>query len=907
LRCTSDERYTKTISVDSRPYVENVERSIATFVYVFETGIVEDDSALKTQIFISYSSNDQSIAEKICALLESDGIGCWIAPRDVLPGSIYAEELIKAIDNSDALVLLCSRHTSDSVHVRSEVEHAFSHRKVIFPVRLEDVELGKALEYFLGSSHWLVAWDAPLEACVKHLAESIRKVLNTSVGVQLLETNIEPEEAVAGPPREGHMERSNNLPAQTTRLIGRENAVEEVVRLLKREDVRLVTLTGPGGTGKTRLGLQVAAELIDEYANGVFFVPLAPISDTNLIISTIAQILGVHNVSGGSIDISLKNFLRYKQILLLLDNFEQIISAAPVIAGLLSDCPTLNVLVTSREVLHLGGEHDYSVPPLTIPEGQQNRGFQDASLADLTQFASVRLFIERALAIMPAFEVTNENAPAIAEICHRLDGLPLAIELAVARIQILTPFDILARLERRLPLLGKGARDLPARQRTLAGTIEWSYELLDSDEKVLFGRIAVFVGGCTLDAAEAVCHAKSDSLSEIDVMEGFASLADKSLIKRTGAASGQRFSMLETIHAYAVKRLEASGEVEEIQRRHAMYMISLSERVEVGIRGPEQLQWRDRMSDELNNFRASLQWLVQNDPNAALKATGRLWWFFQVAGLASEGLEWFEILSKRPGISDSTRAWAMNRLGVLAAVVGEYERAMQLGTEGLRLSRSLGDNAETAAALSNFSLVIYLTGDLSKARSVCEESLVLAGETGDPWILGRAKRILGLSEGRLGNYDRGAGLLEECLALFREVGDNLEVAYVLRNLGFVLLISGNHNRAAELCRESLSISKEMGDRWSMARALIHLASAAALNEKKAKLAARLFGVAEALYREIGAQVAPSEKATYDNSIALAREAVGNDEIFDALWMEGFVMTLDDAIQYALQIDTVESR
>ena len=308
------------------------------------------------KVFISYSSKDLQTADKVCTLLEAEGIRCWIAPRDVLPGTIYAEEIIKAIEATDALVLICSRYTSDSVHVRSEVEHAFSHKKVIFPVRMEDVELGKALEYFLSSSHWLAAWDPPLEECVKRLAESMKKVLageDETVGVEEPGGVAEPEESLAGSPVEEQVEHPNNLPAQTTRLIGREKEVAEVVQLLKREDVRLVTLTGPGGTGKTRLSLQSAGLLTGEYDSGVFFVPLAPIVDPDLVIPTIAQTLDVPEIPGLAMIDCLTNYLKNRSLLLVLDNFEQVISAGSDIAGLLESCSRLDVLVTSREVLNL--------------------------------------------------------------------------------------------------------------------------------------------------------------------------------------------------------------------------------------------------------------------------------------------------------------------------------------------------------------------------------------------------------------------------------------------------------------------------------------------------------------------------------------------------------------------------
>ena len=853
------------------------------------------------QLFISYSSNDLPTAEKICHLLESDGIGCWIAPRDVMPGAIYAEEIINAIENADAFLLICSRYTNDSVHVRSEVEHAFSHRKKIFPVRIEDVELGKAYEYFLGSSHWLTTWDTPLEDCIKRLAESVRASSDRDSGAPTAgKTEGEKGAKPVADADPAAQVPSNNLPAQATTLIGREKEVEEISGLLTRDDVRLVTLTGPGGIGKTRLGLQVAERVVNEFEDGVFFVPLAPIVDEELVPSAIAQVLDVQNPGGKSFKTCLKEYLENKRLLLLLDNFEHIVTAAPVIAELLSNCGTLTVLVTSREVLHLSGEHDYQVPALNSPWPIMHATSNSPEVADIIRFDAVRLFIDRAQAADAGFAVTDETAPVIAEICHRLDGLPLAIELAVARIQILTPAEILERLKQRLPLLGRGARDMPARHRTLTATIEWSFGLLDEHEKCLFSRLGIFVGGWTLDAAEKVCSANMTDQSEFDVMEGIASLAEKSLVKRVEAASGKRFHMLETIRAYAVDRFEEGEEREEIRSRHAEYYSDLAEQVDAGIRGPKQLQWRQLMLDELSNFRASSHWLRKVNPDAALQAVLSLWWFWQTAGFAGEGLGLITALLDQTGISPRTRARALNRGGLLAATQTEYKQAIRFGREGLQLTASIGDDGETALALFVSTIAHYLTGDFDEVKRLAGESITCAEKVGDMRVYADAKRILGLAEGRLGDFEEGIRSLEQAATLFRDVGDRLNVAYTLRNLGFILLLSGDAGRAIPLCKESLSISKEMNDRWSMARVFIHLASASALHGDEPARAARLFGIAHKLHDDIGTHVPPSEREIYDESIEVARAAIGNIA-FDSDWLEGESMDLDRAVEYALEI------
>jgi predicted ATPase/transcriptional regulator with XRE-family HTH domain len=432
--------------------------------------------------------------------------------------------------------------------------------------------------------------------------------------------------------------RSNNLPAQPTRLIGREIEVACVCDLLRHPDRRLITLTGPGGIGKTRLALQVAGELLDEFAHGVWFVNLAPIGDPALVIATIAQALGIKKNGVQLIAESLKAYLREKQLLLLLDNFEQVVEAAVQVADLLAAAPGLKVLVTSRAALHLSGEHELMVPPLALPERQSNM-----DVARLTQYEAVRLFIERARAVRADFAVTNENAPAVAEICHRLDGLPLAIELAAARVKLFPLQPLLARLSSRLTFLTGGARDLPARQQTIRALIDWSYELLDGAEKALFARLGVFVGGSTLEAAEVVCNVDDNLL--LKVADGVASLLDKSLLRQVEAGnSEQRFTMLETIREYALERLAANGEEETIRQQHAAYFLALAQAAEPMLSSARRPMWLEQLETEHDNFRAVLSWsrARSDDSRYELRLTAALWWFWYFRGHASEGHRWLE-------------------------------------------------------------------------------------------------------------------------------------------------------------------------------------------------------------------------------------------------------------------------
>jgi predicted ATPase/class 3 adenylate cyclase len=397
----------------------------------------------------------------------------------------------------------------------------------------------------------------------------------------------------------------NNLPLQPTPLVGREKEVSEVRDLLQRGETRLLTLTGPGGIGKTRLALQAAADLLDDFPDGTFFAPLATLSEAELFLAAVAETLGVREIGEQPLDETLKDYLHERCMLLLLDNFEQVLGAAPAVSGLLAEAQGVKVLATSRAPLGLYGEHEFPVPPLSMPDLKR-----PPPLESLTQYEAVGLFVERARALKPDFKVTNESAPAVAEICVRLDGLPLAIELAAARIKMLPPKAMLHRLGSRLKFLTRGARDLPERQRTLRATIEWSFALLDEGEQVLFGRLAVFSGGRTLEAIEAICDAEGDL--GVDAFEGVSSLVDKSLLRQEEGPDGEpRFYMLETIHEFAREKLQGSGEAEEIKRTHAEYFLTLAEEAYPDFKGANQLQWLERLEAEHDNMRAALTWALE--------------------------------------------------------------------------------------------------------------------------------------------------------------------------------------------------------------------------------------------------------------------------------------------------------
>jgi predicted ATPase/DNA-binding XRE family transcriptional regulator len=502
-----------------------------------------------------------------------------------------------------------------------------------------------------------------------------------------------------------HDTRSTDLPSQLTPFIGREREVQEVRHRLLHPYVRLLTLTGPGGVGKTRLGLEVAGRVLDQFADGVCFVALAPISDPALVPSAIAQALQVRQGVGQSVSEALKQYLQGKQLLLVLDNFERLLEAGPPLAQLLAACPRLKVLVTSRVVLRLQGEHSYEVPTLRLPTAGDR-----PSPEQLGRYEGIRLFMQRAQAANSRFTITTENAPAVIELCRRLDGLPLAIELAAARVSVLPPEAVLARLGNRLGLLTGGARDLPRRQRTLRATLDWSYDLLSIAERSLFARLAVLVGGWTLEAAEAVC----DVGNETEVLQHMSALVDKSLVQQQANIHHEpRFTMLETVREYALERLEKSGELQRLRRRHASYFLELAEEEERASQGPLQREWLDRLETEHDNLRAALAWSLTSlgDTEMGLQLTGALSHFWYIREHHSESRMWLQSALERGSAATAARAKVLVGAGRLAWFQGELARANTLLEESLTLYQALGDDAGAAFALLVLGRIAVSQGD----------------------------------------------------------------------------------------------------------------------------------------------------------------------------------------------------
>jgi predicted ATPase/class 3 adenylate cyclase len=662
--------------------------------------------------------------------------------------------------------------------------------------------------------------------------------------------------------------RPHNLPLQATPFIGREREVAEARDRLLQPDTRLLTLIGPAGTGKTRLALQVAAECLDDMPDGVFFVALASISVPALVLPTVAAALGVKEVAGHPLAETLARQLRDRQVLLVLDNVEQLIAAAPSIAGLLAACPSLKVLATSRTALHVYGEREYAVPPLTLPDPRRL-----PPIDRLSQYSAVRLFIERAQDVVPDFAVTNETAPAVAEICARLDGLPLAIELAAARTRLLPPAALLGRLDRRLALLTGGARDLPARQQTLRGAIAWSYDLLAPQEQTLFQRLSVFAGGCTLEAAEAVCgegngqRAASNEegtgptlvvrcslpVARDNVLDLLASLAEKSLLRRAEGPDGEpRVSLLETIREYALEQLEASGEGEQSRGAHARYFGALGEEAAPQLSGPHQALWLSRLEAEHDNLRAALRWSLGSgsDVETGVALAGRLAPFWEVRGHLSEGRRWLEqALAVAGAAPEPLRLRALSAAGGLARAQGDMRRAGECWEEALGLARRLGDEARIAGQLLNLGIVANAERKHDRATALLEESLALARTHGRTGLAARALNHLGNAARAQGDRSRAAARYTESLALNRDLGDRREIAWLLANLARLAAEEGGTHRAASLLDESAAIFRDLGDQRALAQTLIAAGEVARQQEAHGR-AAELYDEARSIGQEL---------------------------------------------------------
>jgi predicted ATPase len=730
--------------------------------------------------------------------------------------------------------------------------------------------------------------------------------------------------------------RPNNLPVQRTAFIGREHEAASLRQLLSRVDVRLVTLTGPGGIGKTRLALQVASGIAGQFPGGVCFVPLSAVGDPGLIVSSIAQAVGVRETGNHSPQESLEEYLGGldQSTLLVLDNFEHLVSAAPFVAELLTAGPNLKIVVTSQAPLHVYGEHEFPVPPLLLADPKSI-----PPLEVLSRLPAVALFVERAQAVKHEFALTKENASAVAAICARLDGLPLAIELAAARIKLLSPSAMLARLESRLNLLTGGARDLPARQQTLRSTVDWSYGLLNAAEQTLFRRLSVFTGGCTLEGVEAVCDTKGDL--GLDVLDGMASMVDKSLAQHVEVEPETRFYMLSTIREYALERLAESNDEAATRRAHAAYYLVLAE--EGAEDAVAHAEWLDRFEVEHDNFRMAFDYLIKTgDAEWGLRLGAALFRFWETREHFTEGRDVITKLLALEGAATrpKLRARLLFAAAVLSGEQGDYDAAQRLFEESLEtciqlndkrgvavalnalavnardrgdhvlasllferciaIWKDLGDSADIARAISNLASVMKLQGEYARASSLYDESLALFRTVGDGAGAAWTLNYLGDVAREKADFVAARSFCEESLAAFRKLQDGWGIASALSDLANLMCDQGNNAEARRLYGESLRMFQGLGHKRGIARVLECLAASAAA-QSNAEQSLHLAGAAAALRQQLGAPLTPSEKNRLEKALEFARRTLGNAAGLRA-WMEGWEMPVEQAVQEALHCD-----
>ena len=692
----------------------------------------------------------------------------------------------------------------------------------------------------------------------------------------------------------------NNLPLELSSFVGREKELSEVEQLL--ENNRLLTLTGSGGCGKTRLALAAAGELVEGFGDGVWLVELASLADPSIVPQAVASTLGVREQPGRSLTETLSDYLASKTVLLVLDNCEHLIEACAELAeSLLRSCSELWVLATSREALGIAGEVAWPVPSLSLPD---IRRLPDVE--SLSRYESARLFVARTEAVKPTFALTEQNAPSVAKICYRLDGIPLAIELAAARTKVLSVEEISGRLDDCFGLLTTGNRTALSRHRTLHATMDWSHELLPEQERILFRRLSVFSGGFPLKAAESVCA--GGDLERNEVLDLLSRLVDKSLVIMWEDRDVTRYRLLETVRQYGRERLEESEDEAEVERRHAAFFVGLAEEAEGELSGADQARWLTRLQTEHDNLRAALSWSLgeKRDVGFGVRLAAALWPFWFARGYLNEGSKWLESAVSQSGCAaPHARANALNGAGWLATFQDEYGAAKILIEEGLALYRELGDKEGIASSIAYLGFVAVLgqRTDVPIA-TLLEEATGLKPELRDRRTVANLLVLEGLVALGRGDLEQAVALNEEGLALFREVSDVLGVVACLTNIGLVMLAQDDYERSATLLREGLHLAWGLDHKLYIQYSIIGLAGVAGSGVRPVR-AARLWGAAEGMSETYGTNLARAVRSLvdYEGRLAAARSRL-DDAAWSAAWAEGRAMSPEQAIEYALEQEAV---
>ncbi len=778
------------------------------------------------------------------------------------------------------------------------------------------------------------------------------------LGKHLLNDLLEPEpitqvnrpgDAADFPPLKSLNNYPHNLTAQNTPLLGRETEIIQASRMVLSGHNHLLTLFGPGGTGKTRLGLQIAARLMPEFKNGVFFVDLSPLHSPLQVAQALVAVLGLKEGIGNArgqylrLEETLKTYLKPRRVLLVLDNFEHVLDATSLVNQFLGAAPDLRIIVTTRSVLKVYGEQEFAVLPLKLPDPRRL-----PPVEDLAGYAAIGLFVRRAQQAQPDFTLTAENAGAVVDVCRALDGLPLAIELAAAHANTLTPQQILDQLTLRLGWLDDPGANLnrPLRQQSLYEAIAWGYDLLEENEQVIFTRLAVFAGGCTLEAAEAVCD--PDLTGEIDVLEGLTRLLNNSLLRQLeGVNSEPRFTMLQTIHQYALEKLQERDEEEEARNWHAHYFAEMVEEASPKLTGPEQAAWFRRFELENENLRGLMEWSLSGDDpektEQVLKISNVLWRYWAAQGYQSEGLGWLEAAFKKSGdFEKDLLAQAYNVAGLMSRDQFDYPKAIEFFQAGLALQRQLGDKAGIADGLHSLGVVAAYLGYYAEAVTYDQEAMTLRRELNDQRGLALCLSFLGALKTSQGEYAPASQFYEEGLRLLRGLGDLRMTALLLNNLGYLRLsqaqpgqarpyfeeslalrrelhdrsgtagsilgladafsAEGNSNQAIKLYTESFQLSKETGESLNLAFCLEGIARILS-REGQSNLAGFVFGASEAFREVINTPLQPSELVGYNEALAQARRH-SDPATFESAWVAGRAVTPDEALKISL--DSVPS-
>jgi predicted ATPase/DNA-binding CsgD family transcriptional regulator/DNA-binding XRE family transcriptional regulator len=809
-------------------------------------------------------------------------------------------------------------------------QEALAERAALSPRGISDLERAARTHPFPATVHRL--------AEALGLAEADRRVLQVAA---------EPSARFESGTSSQLSAHAGILPTPLSSFVGREQEVAEVRHLLAA--TRLVTLLGPGGIGKTRLAVEVATGIVDQFPDGVVFAALASLRDSELVVGAMAQALGIQDMGRGVLTDRVHARLRNADLLLVLDNLEHVLPAAEAIGSLLANCPMVRALVTSREPLRIAGEREVAVQPLALPDSRNLPPPEQ-----LRNYEAVRLFIERGSNLRPHLALTGHQASVVAEICGRLDGLPLAIELAAARLRVLSPEVLLERLEHRLPLLIGGPRDVPARQRTLTATISWSYDLLDPDEQRLFRRLSVFVGGFTLEAAEAVCR---DAHVGPAVVDGIESLLAKSLIDRHDEdRATPRFRMLETVREYALERARAAAELAEFRRRHAAYFLSLAELAERKFASVNAHEWLQRLEEDHNNLRASLNWaLEEHNADTALRLSSAVWHFWYARGYLTEGSRWLDEALRMaarvstgppdaPGaagvpLSGTAHARALAGAGILAHYQGHYAQAATLCGRSLALSRQRGDQLGTATAVHGMALVARSGGDFATARTMYQEARTIREALGDRWGLSLTLRYLAVVLWMESDYTAARPVIEAALALASKIGDKQGAATTLTVSSYVSRSLGDNHAAEAAASEALALHESYGDRrggaqalWALGMAVtgqgrygeasahykrglaifseigdrywcgVYLTALAeiAVAAGRPRDAVRLLAANSAVMAEIGAALWPSIRPYIQQSLDQARARLG-EVGFQQAWASGESLSVEQAVALAMAV------